>query len=75
MEEGRHAKSFDYKHPSGVFLGAWASNVDETMSEGNVEVDLSVAKPVLSADPLGPTSKGTNSEFQHSLSRERRHIE
>ncbi len=32
--------SFDYKHPSGVFLGAWASNVDETISEGNVEIDL-----------------------------------
>jgi uncharacterized protein (TIGR02001 family) len=32
--------SFDYKHPSGVFLGAWASNVDETISEGNIEIDL-----------------------------------
>jgi uncharacterized protein (TIGR02001 family) len=32
--------SFDYKHPSGFFLGAWASNVDETISEGNAEIDL-----------------------------------
>ena len=32
--------SFDYKHPSGLFLGAWASNVDETISEGNIEIDL-----------------------------------
>jgi len=32
--------SFDYKHPAGLFLGAWASNVDETISEGNIEIDL-----------------------------------
>jgi uncharacterized protein (TIGR02001 family) len=32
--------SFDYKHPAGVFLGAWASNVDEAISEGNVEIDF-----------------------------------
>jgi len=32
--------SFDYKHPSGLFLGAWASNVDETISEGNIEIDV-----------------------------------
>ena len=32
--------SFDYNHPTGVFLGTWASNVDETISEGNIEIDL-----------------------------------
>ena len=32
--------SFDYNHPSGFFLGAWGSNVDETISKGNVEIDL-----------------------------------
>lgn len=32
--------SFDYKHPMGFFLGGWGSNVDESISEGNVELDL-----------------------------------
>jgi uncharacterized protein (TIGR02001 family) len=32
--------SFDYKHPAGVFLGVWASNVDEKISAGNIEIDL-----------------------------------
>ena len=33
--------SFDYKHPSGFHLGVWASNVDEVVSEGNIEIDFS----------------------------------
>ena len=32
--------SFDYNHPVGVFLGAWASNVANSVSEGNLEIDL-----------------------------------
>lgn len=32
--------SFDYKHPVGFFAGVWGSNVDESISEGNVELDL-----------------------------------
>ena len=32
--------SFDYGHPSGFYLGVWASNVDESISKGNVEMDL-----------------------------------
>ena len=32
--------SFDYKHPVGFFAGVWGSNVDEVISEGNVEMDL-----------------------------------
>jgi uncharacterized protein (TIGR02001 family) len=32
--------SFDYNHPTGVFLGAWASNVDDAVSDGNIEIDL-----------------------------------
>ena len=32
--------SFDYKHPVGFFLGVWGSNVDESISEGKVELDL-----------------------------------
>jgi uncharacterized protein (TIGR02001 family) len=32
--------SFDYKHPAGVFLGTWASNVDEKISAGNIEIDF-----------------------------------
>ena len=32
--------SFDYGHPSGFYLGVWASNVDEIVSEGNIELDL-----------------------------------
>ncbi|UCE81807.1 MAG: hypothetical protein JSV47_08625 [Deltaproteobacteria bacterium] len=31
--------SFDYKHPVGVYLGAWASNVDDSISKGNIEID------------------------------------
>ena len=31
--------SFDYKHPVGVYLGLWASNVDESVSKGNIEID------------------------------------
>jgi len=31
--------SFDYKHPLGVYLGVWASNVDENVSKGNIEID------------------------------------
>jgi uncharacterized protein (TIGR02001 family) len=32
--------SFDYGHSSGFYLGVWASNVDEIISEGNMEIDL-----------------------------------
>jgi uncharacterized protein (TIGR02001 family) len=32
--------SFDYKHPIGVYLGIWGSNVDDYISEGNVELDV-----------------------------------
>jgi uncharacterized protein (TIGR02001 family) len=32
--------SFDYKHPSGVYLGLWGSNVDDAVSKGNIELDL-----------------------------------
>lgn len=32
--------SFDYGHPSGFYLGIWASNVDEIVSEGNIEIDF-----------------------------------
>lgn len=32
--------SFDYGHPSGFYVGAWASNVDEIVSEGNIEMDF-----------------------------------
>ena len=32
--------AFDYKHPDGFFIGVWGSNVDESFSEGNVELDL-----------------------------------
>lgn len=31
--------SFDYQHPVGVYLGVWASNVDESVSKGNIEID------------------------------------
>jgi uncharacterized protein (TIGR02001 family) len=31
--------SFTYKHPRGVYLGVWASNVDENVSKGNIEID------------------------------------
>lgn len=32
--------SFEYKHPVGVFLGVWGSTVDDTISDGNAEIDL-----------------------------------
>ena len=32
--------SFDYGHPSGFYVGVWASNVDEIVSEGNIEMDF-----------------------------------
>lgn len=32
--------SFDYKHPSGLYLGVWGSNVDEAVSRGNIEIDF-----------------------------------
>jgi uncharacterized protein (TIGR02001 family) len=32
--------SFDYKHPSGAYLGIWGSNVDDSISKGNIEVDF-----------------------------------
>ena len=32
--------SFDYKHPVGLYAGVWGSTVDESISEGNVELDL-----------------------------------
>jgi uncharacterized protein (TIGR02001 family) len=32
--------SFDYKHPIGVHLGTWGSNVDDYVSKGNVELDV-----------------------------------
>jgi uncharacterized protein (TIGR02001 family) len=32
--------SFDYKHPIGVYLGIWGSNVDDYVSKGNVELDI-----------------------------------
>jgi uncharacterized protein (TIGR02001 family) len=31
--------SFDYKHPVSAYLGVWASNVDESISKGNIEID------------------------------------
>ncbi len=31
--------SLDYAHPSGFYLGVWASNVDEAISRGNIEID------------------------------------
>ena len=32
--------SFDYAHPIGLYLGVWASNVDDAVSDGNIEIDL-----------------------------------
>ena len=32
--------SFDYAHPMGFYLGIWGSNVDDAVSDGNVELDL-----------------------------------
>lgn len=31
---------FGYAHPLGFYLGAWGSSVDESISDGNVEIDL-----------------------------------
>lgn len=32
--------SFDYKHPSGAYAGLWGSNVDDSISKGNIELDF-----------------------------------
>ncbi len=32
--------SFDYKHPAGLALGVWGSNVDDAVSRGNIEIDV-----------------------------------
>ena len=32
--------SLEYKHPSGVYLGTWGSNVDDSISKGNIELDF-----------------------------------
>ena len=32
--------SFDYKHPSGAYIGLWGSNVDDSISKGNIELDV-----------------------------------
>jgi uncharacterized protein (TIGR02001 family) len=32
--------SFEYKHPVGFYAGVWGSSVDDSISEGNVELDL-----------------------------------
>jgi len=32
--------SFDYKRPTGFYMGVWGSNVADYTSEGNVELDL-----------------------------------
>jgi uncharacterized protein (TIGR02001 family) len=32
--------SFEYKNPVGFYTGVWGSNVDDSISEGNVELDL-----------------------------------
>lgn len=32
--------SFDYTHPLGIYLGVWGSNVDESISKGNIELDF-----------------------------------
>lgn len=32
--------SFDYGHPSGFYVGVWASNVADIVSEGNIEMDF-----------------------------------
>jgi len=34
--------SFDYAHPVGLYLGIWGSNVDEAISDANLEMDLYV---------------------------------
>jgi uncharacterized protein (TIGR02001 family) len=32
--------SLDYAHPIGFYLGVWGSNVDESISKGNLELDF-----------------------------------
>jgi uncharacterized protein (TIGR02001 family) len=32
--------SLDYSHPIGFYLGAWGSNVDDSISKGNIEIDF-----------------------------------
>jgi uncharacterized protein (TIGR02001 family) len=32
--------SLDYAHPIGFYLGAWGSNVDDSISKGNIEIDF-----------------------------------
>lgn len=38
-EEPAIQGSFDYAHPSGIYIGVWGSGVDEAVSKGNVELD------------------------------------
>ncbi|MBW1999239.1 MAG: hypothetical protein JRJ29_14920, partial [Deltaproteobacteria bacterium] len=30
--------SFEYSHPTGFYLGLWGSNVDSSVSDGNLEI-------------------------------------
>jgi len=32
--------SLDYKHPSGAYIGIWGSNVDDSISKGDLELDI-----------------------------------
>jgi uncharacterized protein (TIGR02001 family) len=32
--------SLDYAHPLGFYLGVWGSNVDDSISKGNIELDF-----------------------------------
>jgi len=32
--------SFDYKHPLGIYAGMWGSNVDDSVSKGDIELDF-----------------------------------
>ena len=32
--------SLDYKHPSGAYVGIWGSNVDDSISKGDLELDI-----------------------------------
>ncbi|MBW1999070.1 MAG: hypothetical protein JRJ29_14045, partial [Deltaproteobacteria bacterium] len=32
--------SFEYSHPTGFYLGLWGSNVDSSVSDGNLEIDF-----------------------------------
>jgi uncharacterized protein (TIGR02001 family) len=32
--------SLGYEHPIGIYVGAWGSNVDGSISQGNIEIDL-----------------------------------